>query len=88
MNCYLQNILSPNSRIHSLQSACGISSKADHMQGHWISLKNFKNIETITRLFSDHKGMKLETNYKRIKLPNTPQTQRLKQYVPKPPIGQ
>ena len=88
MNCYLQNILSRNSRIHILQSACGISSRADHMQGHWISLKNFKNTETITRFFSDHKGMKLETNYKRIKLPNTPQTQRLKQYVPKPPIGQ
>ena len=34
------------------------------------------------------KFLRLETNYKRIKLPNTPQTQRLKQYVPKPPIGQ
>ena len=31
--------------------------------------------------------MKLETNCKKIKLPHTPQTQRLKQYVPKPPMG-
>ena len=31
--------------------------------------------------------MKLETNCKKIKLPHTRQTQRLKQYVPKPPMG-
>ena len=31
--------------------------------------------------------MKLETNCKKIKLPHTPQTQRLKQYVPKLPMG-
>ena len=40
----------------------GIFSKIDHMIGHKASLKKFKKIEIIPSIFSDHKGLKLETN--------------------------
>ena len=39
-------------------------SKIDHMIGHKTSLKKFKKIEIISSIFSDHKGLKLKTNYK------------------------
>ena len=39
-------------------------SKIDHMIGHKTSLKKFKKIEIISSIFSDHKGLKLETNPK------------------------
>ena len=34
------------------------------MIGHKTSLNKFKKIEIISRIFSDHKGLKLETNLK------------------------
>ena len=34
------------------------------MIGHKASLNKFKKIEIISRIFSDHKGLKLETNSK------------------------
>ena len=39
-------------------------SKRDHMIGHKASLNKFKTIEIISSIFSDHKGLKLETNPK------------------------
>ena len=45
-------------------NAHGIFSKIDHMIGHKASLNKFKNIEIISSIFSDHKGLKLETNPK------------------------
>ena len=42
----------------------GTFSKIDHMIGHKASLNKFKKIEIISRIFSDHKGLKLETNPK------------------------
>ena len=39
-------------------------SKIDHMIGHKTSLNKFKKIEIISSFFSDHKGLKLETNLK------------------------
>ena len=42
----------------------GICSKIEHMIGHKKSLNKFKKIEIISNIFSDHKGMKLETNLK------------------------
>ena len=42
----------------------GTFSKADHMTGHKTSLNKFKKIEIISSIFSDHKGLKLETNPK------------------------
>ena len=39
-------------------------SKIDHMIGHKASLNKVKKIEIISRIFSNHKGLKLETNLK------------------------
>ena len=39
-------------------------SKIDHMKGHKASLNKFKKIEIISSIFSDNKGLKLETNLK------------------------
>ena len=43
-------------------SVHGTFSKRDHMIGHKASLKKFKKIEIISSIFSDHKGLKIETN--------------------------
>ena len=45
-------------------SVHGTFSKIDHMIGHKASLNKFKKIEIIPSIFSDHKGLKLETNPK------------------------
>ena len=45
-------------------SVHGTFSKLDHMIGHKASLNKFKKIEIIPSIFSDHKGLKLETNPK------------------------
>ena len=45
-------------------NAHGTFSKIDHMIGHKTSLKKFRKIEIISSIFSDHKGLKLETNLK------------------------
>ena len=42
----------------------GTFSKIDHMIGHKASLNKFKKMEIISSIFSDHKGLKLETNPK------------------------
>ena len=45
-------------------SVHGSFSKIDHMIGHKATLNKFKKIEIISSIFSDHKGLKLETNPK------------------------
>ena len=45
-------------------SVHGTLSNIDHMIGHKASLNKFKKIEIISSIFSDHKGLKLETNPK------------------------
>ena len=45
-------------------------SKIEHMIGHKASLNKFKKIEIISSIFSDHNGLKLETNPKG-KTPNS-----------------
>ena len=45
-------------------SVHGTFSNIDHMKGHKASLNKFKKIEIISSIFSDHKGLKLETNPK------------------------
>ena len=48
-------------------SVHGTISKIDHMIGHKASLNKFKKIEITSSIFSDHKGLKLETKLKDIK---------------------
>ena len=43
-------------------SVHGNFSKINHMKGHKARLNKFKKIEIISSIFSDHKGLKLETN--------------------------
>ena len=43
-------------------SVHGIFSKIDHMIGHKASLNKFKKMEIISSIFSNHQGLKLETN--------------------------
>ena len=45
-------------------SVHGTFSRVDHMIGHKASLNKFKKIEIISSIFSDHKGLKVETNHK------------------------
>ena len=45
-------------------NARGTFSKIDHMIGHKTSLNKFKKIQAISNIFSDHKGLKLETYLK------------------------
>ena len=45
-------------------SVHGTFSKIDNMIGHKASLNKFKKIEIISSIFSDHMGLKLETNLK------------------------
>ena len=45
-------------------NAHGTFSKVDHMIRHQTGLNKFKKIEIISSIFSDHKGLKLETNLK------------------------
>ena len=45
-------------------SVHGTFSKTDHMIGHKASLNKLKKTEIIPSIFSDHKGLKLETNPK------------------------
>ena len=45
-------------------NAHGTFSKIDHMIGHKTSLNKFKKIEILSSIFSNHKGLKLETNLK------------------------
>ena len=47
--------------------AHGTFSKIEHMIGHKTSLNKFKKTEIISTIFSDLKGLKLETNPKRKK---------------------
>ena len=45
-------------------SVHGTFSKIDHMIGHKARVNKFKKVEMISSIFSDHKGLKLETNPK------------------------
>ena len=49
------------SKIHILFKCTWNISKIDHMIGHKTSLNKFKKIEMVHSIFSDHKGLKLET---------------------------
>ena len=49
-------------------SAHGTFSRIDHVQGHKTSLIKFKKTEIISIIFSNHKDMKLEINYKKKKV--------------------
>ena len=46
-------------------SAYGTFSRICHILGHKTNLHKFKRIEIISSIFSDHNGMKIETNHRK-----------------------
>ena len=48
-----------------LSSAHGTLSRIDHLIGHTTGLSQFKKIEIIPTIFSNHNGMKLEISNRR-----------------------
>ena len=47
-----------------ISNADGTFSKTDHMIGHKASLNKFKKTEIISSIFSNKKGLNLQTNIK------------------------
>ena len=52
-------------------SVHGTFSRIDHIWGHKSSLSKFKKIGIISSIFSDHKTMRLEINYREKNIKNT-----------------
>ena len=52
-------------------SAPGTFSKIDHILGYKSSLREFKKIEIISSIFSDHNAMRFEINYWKKNVKNT-----------------
>ena len=67
-------------------SAQGAFSRIDHILGHKSSLSKFKKIEVISSIFSDHKTMRLEINYRKKKNCEKHKHMEGKQYVTKQPM--
>ena len=60
---YIKPFTPKKQNIHSFQMHMELS-KIDHMEGQKTSLNKFKKTEIISNTFSDHNGLKLETNLK------------------------
>ena len=74
---YIERAFHPKEgKYRFFSNAHGTFSKIDHMIGHKTSLNKFKEIEIISSIFSDHKGLKLQTNLKE-KNPKLSKTWRL-----------
>ena len=52
-------------------SAHGTYSRIDHILGHRSNLSKFKKIEIVSSIFSDHKAIRLDINYKKKAVRNT-----------------
>ena len=62
----------PNSEEYPFfSSAHGTFSRIDHILGHKSNLNEFKEIEIISSIFSDHSTMRLDINYKKKAVRNT-----------------
>ena len=62
---YIYRTFYPKEAKYTLFSnARGTFSKIDYMIGHKTSLNNFKKVEIISSIFSEHKELKLESNLK------------------------
>ena len=58
----------PNAEEYTFfSSAHGTFSRIEHILGHKSNLSKFKKIEILSSIFSDHKAMRLDINYKRKK---------------------
>ena len=65
---YIFRTLHPNTEEYIFfSSAHGTFSRIDHILGHKSNLSKFKKIEIISSIFSDHKAIRLDINYKKKK---------------------
>ena len=55
----------PNAEEYTFSNAHGTLSRIDHILGHKSNLSKFKKIEIISSIFSNHKTMRLDINYKK-----------------------
>ena len=63
---YIYNILHPQTVKYTFFSSThGAFSSIDHTLSHKTSLNKLKRIEIISSIFSNHNGIKLESNYRR-----------------------
>ena len=67
-------------------SAHGTFSRIDRILGHKTNLNKFRSIEIISSIFSDHNGMKLEINHRKINEKKTNYME-TKQHATKKPMG-
>ena len=51
--------------------AHGTFSRIDHIPGHKSTLGKFKKIEIVSSIFSNHKAMRLDINYRKKSVKNT-----------------
>ena len=61
----------PNAEYTFFSSAHGTFSRIEHILGHKSNLSKFKKIEILSSIFSDHKAMSLDANYKKNTIRNT-----------------
>ena len=57
----------PNAEEYTFSSAHGTFSRIDHILGHKSNLSKFKKIEIVSSIFSDHKAIRLDINYRKRK---------------------
>ena len=55
----------PNAEEYIFSSAHGTFSRTDHILSHKSNLSKFKKIEIVSSIFSDHKAIRLDINYKK-----------------------
>ena len=56
----------PNAEEYTLfSSAHGTFFRIDHILGHKSNLSKFKKIEFVSSIFSNHRAMRLDINYKK-----------------------
>ena len=61
----------PNAEEYTFSSAHGTFARINHILGHKSNLSKFRKIEIIRSIFSDHKAMRLDINYKKKTAKNT-----------------
>ena len=60
-----RNCIQKNEEYTFFSSMQETFSRTDHQLGHKMNLNKFKSIEIISSISSDHKGIKLELNYRK-----------------------
>ena len=72
----------PNAEEYTFfSSAHGTFSRINHILDHKSNFSKFRKIEVISSIFSDHKSMRLDINYKEKKTVRNTNTWRLNKFL-------